>query len=257
MIIKDIIDAVDALKPNPYSDDQKTAWLSRCEGQIQTECYLMPIENVLTYVYTSDDELTPLAPAPYDKLYESYLFAMLDYYQGEYGKYANSMAMFNKDISDLTRWLTRLYEPTKRSYRGEIAAKVAYTNTVAALLTTLPPGAYLYFVSCNITTAFDSGTSDVVTLKDEDGNTLMTVDGQVAGITKQAVCLMGDKGLYGQVVSEGTASTEGSATFGVQFFWLQPGCKNCSAARRAACAAAGLSYCSECEVATTWPMYVL
>ena len=257
MTIENILDAVDALKPNAYTDAQKTSWLSRCEGQIQTECYLMPVEDVLVYDYTTDSGVTPLVPPPYDKLYESYICAMIDYSQGEYGKYANTMAMFNSDLSAFNRWLVRLYEPTKRSYRGEITAKVGYANTTAFLMTTLPPGAYLYLVTCNVTTAFDSGTSDAITLKDEDGNTLVTVDGQEAGITRHAVRVNGDKGLYGQVVSEGTASTEGSATFGVQFFWLQPGCKNCSAARRAACAAAGLSYCSECEVATTWPMYVL
>lgn len=257
MTIEKILDAVDALKPNPYTDDQKTSWLSRCEGQIQTECYLMPVEDVLVYDYTTDSGVTPLVPPPYDRLYESYICAMIDYANGEYNKYQNTMAMFNSDLSAFNRWLVRLYEPTKRYYRGEVTATVDYTDTTAKLLTTLPPGAYLYFVTCDITTAFDSGTSDSITLKDEDGNTLVTVDGQVAGVTRHAVRVNGDKRLYGQVASDGDAATEGSATFGVQFFWLRPECRNCRWARNAAYEDNGLSYCTKCEVATTWPMYVL
>lgn len=222
MTIENIIDAVDALKPNPYTDDQKTAWLSRCEGQIQTECYLMPIEDVLIYDYTNDSKLTPLVPPPYDKLYEAYICAMIDYANGEYNKYQNTMAMYNHDLSDFTRWLVRLYEPTRRAKHNAELGAIAYDASGAILLDTLPEGAYLYFVTCNVTTAFDSGTSDTITLKDEDGNTLISIDGQAEGITRRAVRVYGAKGLYAENTSDGDPPTEGSATFYAHYFRQTP-----------------------------------
>jgi len=52
-----------------------------------------------------------LVPVPHDKLYRSYLCAMIDYANGEYDKYNNAMAMFNRELSEFTNWYARTYDP--------------------------------------------------------------------------------------------------------------------------------------------------
>jgi hypothetical protein len=218
MTIDELITLVDELKPNAFSEDAKTAWISRLEGRLQTDCYLMPIETAITYNYAADKNLKMLVPPPFDKLYESYLCAEIDYANGEYKKYANTMERFNSDRSDFCRWLANRYEPTKRCFRGELGS-IAYDGT-SVHLKTLPEGAYLYFVSCEVTEAFDSGTSDTLKLgTDTDDDLLLSIDGQTAGLTKRAVFLTGAKEIHASLASEGDEPTQGSATFCAHYFW--------------------------------------
>jgi hypothetical protein len=221
MTIDELITQVDAIKPNAFTNAVKTAWISRLEGMLQTNCYLMPIGTVITYDYDNDKNNTLLVPPPFDKLYESWLCAMLDYMTGEYRKYANTMEMYNRDRSDFVCWLTDRYEPTKRFFRGELGSIGCGETSV--LLETLPEGAYLYFVCCGVTEAFDSGTGDTLKLgTDTDDDLLLRVNGQEIGITNKIVFLTGAKEIHATLVSEGGAATQGSATFYAHYFWLEP-----------------------------------
>lgn len=47
----------------------------------------------------------------HDKLYRSYLCAMIDYANGEYDKYNNAMQMHNKQMNEFTAWYARTYAP--------------------------------------------------------------------------------------------------------------------------------------------------
>lgn len=218
MTIDELITHVDSIKPNAFSNEAKTAWISRLEGRLQTDCYLMPIETVITYDYDKDKDLNLLVPPPFDKLYESWLCAMIDYANGEYRKYANTMEVYNSDRSDFCRWLASVFEPTKRSFRGEIGS-IAYGDT-SVHLKTLPEGAYLYYVSCEVTEAFDSGTGDTLKLgTDADDDLLLSIDGQTAGLTKRAVFLTGAHKLIATLESEGDPATQGSAAFIAHYFW--------------------------------------
>lgn len=65
-----------------------------------------------TAVITFDGTETPLIITTFhNKLYRSYLCAMIDYANGEYDKYNNSMQMFNKQFSEFTAWYARTYRP--------------------------------------------------------------------------------------------------------------------------------------------------
>lgn len=55
-----------------------------------------------------------LVPFPHDKLYRSYLCAMIDFANGEIDKYNNAMMMFNKQFSEFTEWYARTYRPADR-----------------------------------------------------------------------------------------------------------------------------------------------
>ena len=65
-----------------------------------------------TAVITFDGTETELIISTFhNKLYRSYLIAMIDYANGEYDKYNNTMQMFNRELSEFTEWYARTYDP--------------------------------------------------------------------------------------------------------------------------------------------------
>ena len=99
MTIMDVIYRVDELKPNGYSQLDKIKWLTSLDGVIKSEIIDTHEggEDIVFSGYTDDQDLTTvlLVPAPYDDIYLRWIEAQIDYANGEYGKYNNSLVAFN------------------------------------------------------------------------------------------------------------------------------------------------------------------
>ncbi len=99
MTINEAITQIDSLKVNTYIPADKIGWLSRVDTMIKKNIIDTHegSESVLFAGYTegTDLETVLLVPAPYDELYIRYLEAQIDYTNGEYAKYNNSILMFN------------------------------------------------------------------------------------------------------------------------------------------------------------------
>lgn len=99
MTINEAITQIDSLKVNTYTPADKIGWLSRADNMIK--------KNIIDtheggeavqftgYTEETDPETVLLVPEPYDELYIRYLEAQIDYTNGEYAKYNNSILMFN------------------------------------------------------------------------------------------------------------------------------------------------------------------
>lgn len=191
MTLKELITFVDDIKPNAFSNATKTMWVNEIEGKVQTDIFLMAVEDIMQYRYedtlteeevyfpdgktmvfsdaphftpggkikisgltaysgnnsetereilsVSSDGLTAtfaegtfentgeepdictidysgkdielLVNPPHDKLYRAYLTAMIDYANGEYDKYNNTMQMFNQYYNEFVRWFMVNYRP--------------------------------------------------------------------------------------------------------------------------------------------------
>lgn len=109
--LKSVIDMVDEIKPNAFSNEVKTQWLNECEGLVQTEVLLFASEEIITYHYDADKDKELLAQPPHDKIYWAYLTAMIDFANGEYNKYQNTMQVFNSFFSEFMRWFALNYHP--------------------------------------------------------------------------------------------------------------------------------------------------
>ena len=109
--LKSVIDYVDEIKPNAFSNEAKTKWLNECEGLVQTEVLLWASEEIITYQYDADKDKELLAQPPHDKIYWAYLTAMIDFANGEYNKYQNTMQMFNSFFGEFMRWFALNYRP--------------------------------------------------------------------------------------------------------------------------------------------------
>lgn len=120
MTIREIIERVDETKPNSFQEKIKLAWISELEGKIAADVFLMCIDDIrqLQYTYPDDMDSEPLVTYPHEEIYVYWLEAKIDYANGEYNKYQNSMEMYNEHYGNFVRWFASTYEPA-RGYREE------------------------------------------------------------------------------------------------------------------------------------------
>ena len=119
MKLKDAIEQIDRLKPNKFTDEEKTKWLYELDGKIFREivethvrpAYLASIRYLRPYVAGQDDELVLLAPEPHDVVYRWWLECQIDIGNNEISRYNNSRTMFNQAYEELQGWWNRMYMP--------------------------------------------------------------------------------------------------------------------------------------------------
>ena len=121
MTILDAIHGVDSLKHNTYTQNDKVKWLSRVDGMVKK--HILDAHNGTDMAaFTGYDEGTDLntqllVPAPYDELYLRWLEAQIDYANGEYGKYNNSITMFNTAFEAFAAYYIRNNMPVSHGQR--------------------------------------------------------------------------------------------------------------------------------------------
>lgn len=113
MTIIEAINKVDELKPNSYTQLDKIRWLSNLDGTIKAEIIDTHEdgEMVIFDGYNSDTSTDTelLVKAPYDELYLYWLESRMDYYNAEYGRYNNTLSMFNAAYSAYESFYNRAH----------------------------------------------------------------------------------------------------------------------------------------------------
>ncbi|MBR2777569.1 MAG: hypothetical protein IKD75_10820 [Prevotella sp.] len=129
MTIRECINRLDANKPNTYTTADKLAWLSKIDGDVYKtiiQTHHTDIdpetgqETVIEYDgYTEDTDLDTvlLVEPPYDELYLRYLEGQIDYANGEYGKYNNSISAYNAQFMAYEQWYNRTHMPKGKHIR--------------------------------------------------------------------------------------------------------------------------------------------
>ena len=114
MTIIEAINRIDDAKPNQYTQSDKVRWLSALDGIVHDEI-LAAHEGeagaVDGYDDSTDLSTVLLVEPPYDEVYIRWLEAQIDYTNGEYGRYNNSMAMYNAAYSTFARFYNRTHMP--------------------------------------------------------------------------------------------------------------------------------------------------
>ena len=121
MTIFEAINKIDTVKPNNYSDEEKVGWLSSLDLMIKSKI-IDTHEGADTEAfggYTDDTDLSTnlLAPAPYDDMYIFWLESKIDYWNGETGKYNNSISMFNNAYAEYERFYNRTHMPLSKKLK--------------------------------------------------------------------------------------------------------------------------------------------
>jgi hypothetical protein len=121
MTIIGAIGMIDALKPNTYSQEEKIKWLSNLDLSIKKEI-IDTHEGGEEIEFNGYDVNTPLdtellAEAPYDEMYVFCLESQIDYANGEYGKYNNSITAFNSALSNFRNYYNRKHMPLTQGFK--------------------------------------------------------------------------------------------------------------------------------------------
>lgn len=120
MTLIEAISKIDNLKHNTFTHEDKVAWLSRLDGMVKDE--ILDTHDGGSgwfpgYDMDSNVETELLVPAPYDEMYLRWLEAQIDYANGEYSKYNNSIAMFNAAYDRYANHYNRTHMPKGRKIR--------------------------------------------------------------------------------------------------------------------------------------------
>lgn len=96
-------------------------WLSELDGKLSLTLY--KTDAIINYQMPGEDEESPalLAPYPWDGMYIHYLEAMCYYTTGDFGRYQNSMAMYNQGEKAFREWCIRMHYPALGDTLKEMA----------------------------------------------------------------------------------------------------------------------------------------
>ena len=101
MTIQGLINKVQEEKPNTFSNTKMLSFVNEIETDVATQL----VVDFTPYLMVDDTEL--MAPAPYDRLYVSYLKAMVDYANEEYASYQMNQMQHVQDFRDFVDWVVR------------------------------------------------------------------------------------------------------------------------------------------------------
>lgn len=183
--LKGVIDAVDAIRPNPYTSAQKMSWINQLMAAIQTDVWL--IDAYAAYQFTSfesdkNKDLIPLPPA-YSSMWEDWLISNIHMANSEYDLYSNAAALFNEKYGAFVRWFARTYEPAQRGRVLRLRFNITdYAGPFT--LFTLPETALAADVNLNIVQAEADGT---ITLWAGPNKTPIVSDLSVAAVGNHAL----------------------------------------------------------------------
>lgn len=116
---REIIDRVDAHKPNQYSLEDKLRWINELEYSIYHDIIsthrfrkceepiaFRPIENI--------DQML-IVPFPYDEVYDSYIKMRIDDENQETARYNNSVVMYNAHLDNFAKFWNKHHMPKNKS----------------------------------------------------------------------------------------------------------------------------------------------
>ena len=98
MTLQEAITVCDRLKPNACAESDKRRWLSDLDGMIYGELLARhegAPDSFAGYDDSTDGETVLLVPAPYSDVYLKYLFAQIDFVNGEYARCSNAAMLYN------------------------------------------------------------------------------------------------------------------------------------------------------------------
>ena len=121
MKIIEAINQIDSLKHNTYSQRDKILWLSRLDSMVKRliiDTHEGGEDVIFTgYTETTDPETELLVSAPFDEMYLRWLEAQIDYANGEYGKYNNSILMYQTSYDGYANYYNRNHMPKGKSIK--------------------------------------------------------------------------------------------------------------------------------------------
>lgn len=107
MTIQGLITKVQEEKPNTFTNNKILSFINEIETEVAEQ---LIEDDFMPYTGITDaggNNIVLLAPAPYDRLYVSYVKAMIDYANEEYASYQLNAEQHSQDFRDFVNWVVR------------------------------------------------------------------------------------------------------------------------------------------------------
>ena len=114
MTYKEIINCFNELRPNNISDDYKKKIIRELDIKVTTEVFYD--ENEISSFEETSENTKGLIEEPYDDLYILYLICKLDFFLGDYERYANDTIVFNTEYLEYLKFKNK----TRENQKGKI-----------------------------------------------------------------------------------------------------------------------------------------
>lgn len=109
MTIREVLVLVDKIKPgNPYDIATKVQWLNELESDLQVRRMKKDPSEITLYT-EADLDVTLILPPPFDKAYWMWVSAMIDFVNGEFEKYQNTLQLVNDTYDNYAKWYHRTF----------------------------------------------------------------------------------------------------------------------------------------------------
>ncbi len=120
MCIQEVLDLVDALRPNTIPEQVKIDWLTALDATLranvvsQHEREGVPVLGRGADVFEAERSTELLVPMPYHAVYHYWLSAQIDFALGEITRYSNSMTLYNAALDAFAAAYKIGHRPIKR-----------------------------------------------------------------------------------------------------------------------------------------------
>lgn len=121
MTIIEAINRIDTLKPNTYTPETKIYWLSNLDGIVFEKIIKThegaEISEFKGYIAETPMDTKLIVSAPHDDIYIKWIEAQIDYANGEYDKYNNSIVAYNDAYAEFERRYNRTHMPKGKNFK--------------------------------------------------------------------------------------------------------------------------------------------
>lgn len=179
MTLGEVIAWCDRVKPNQFTNADKTMWINEVESIVQMDVLLLKERHLRVYDFADDRDTELLASPPYDKIYRAYLVAKIDEANGEYNKYANTYQTYNNAIGEYQRYIARVYNPAEHPLMLIEERESIVRGTTASVqfeLPEIPEDVYVYFFQ-------DVSGTQTAVLSFDKADDQVEIDGSICTVT--------------------------------------------------------------------------
>lgn len=122
MTVRELFTVIDRMRPNAFTDGEKLGFLNVIEGRIYGEVLNKAAGEAQAFIpFLEGEEERELAVSlPYTDLYIFYLAAMIDFYNGDSGRYNDTIVLFNMLWEDFAADYIQKNKPKQVNLRGLI-----------------------------------------------------------------------------------------------------------------------------------------
>ena len=122
MKVREILARIMQIRPHAYTDEEMIGMLNTIEGRVYTEIFQKAADFTGEFVpFQEGEEERELAvPVPFTELYLFFLMSRIDFYNGDSGRYNDSMVLHNDAWDNYAAYYRENNKPKQTNLTGMI-----------------------------------------------------------------------------------------------------------------------------------------